>query len=100
MTLPLYPGASPCVGSGYCCKVRPCPFGKGTPCVHLKPVDGLRYTCGIAEEIMTKPGWELSPAFGAGCSSTLFNADRARIIRLARATGTDTLSTTIEGIIQ
>jgi len=56
------------------------------------PVDGLRYTCGIAEEIMTKPGWELSPAFGAGCSSTLFNADRDRIIRLARQGSTDTIS--------
>lgn len=92
MTLPLYPGASPCVGSGFCCKARPCPFGTGTPCVHLKPVDDLRYTCGIAEEIMQQPGWELAPAFGAGCSSTLFNTDRDRIIRLTKEQGTDTIA--------
>jgi hypothetical protein len=60
--------------------------------VHLKPVDNLRHTCGIAAEIMTKPGWELSPAFGAGCSSTLFNADRDRIINLTKDRSTDTLT--------
>jgi hypothetical protein len=28
MSLPLYPGAEPCVGSGFCCKKGPCQFGE------------------------------------------------------------------------
>lgn len=89
--LPLYPGASSCVGSGMCCKRAPCQFGKVTgpdnlTCVYLKAIDTNygqhpRYTCGIYHQIIGQPGWELSPAFGAGCCSSLFNADRDAIIR-------------------
>ena len=89
--LPLYPGANPCVGSGFCCKSAPCPFGKRTSvtdpsCAYLVQIqvqegNHPRYTCGIYEYIITQPGWETAPAFGAGCCSALFNEDRSAIIR-------------------
>ena len=89
--LPLYPGAQSCVGSGFCCKQAPCPFGEATApdnpaCKHLKEVPQdvgkqSRYTCGIYDYIITQPDWENAPAFGAGCCSSLFNPDRERILR-------------------
>lgn len=94
--LPLHEGASPCVGSGFCCKKGPCPFGSRTSemnpaCIHLVLIQqepGLypRYTCGIYDEIIGRPGWEFAPAFGAGCCSTLFNEDRSAIIAQLRNT--------------
>mgnify|MGYP000511781127 CR=1 FL=1 len=88
--LPLYPGAASCVGSGFCCNKVPCGFGESISatnkaCVHLTPVETngkhQRFTCGIYEYIITQPGWEFSPAFGAGCCSTLFNPERNAILR-------------------
>ncbi len=89
--LPLYPGAVPCVHSGFCCKRRPCSFGESVSaadaaCKHLVEVqqdDGKqpRYFCGIYDHITSQKGWEIEPAFGAGCCSPLFNRDRARILR-------------------
>lgn len=89
--LPLYDGASPCVGSGFCCKRGPCPFGSVTSstdysCIHLTPIEvkqneHQRYTCGIYDYIITQPHWELAPAFGAGCCSPMFNPDRSAILR-------------------
>lgn len=100
--LPLYENAQPCVGSGYCCQKCPCPFGESIgpanpACRHLQGVsvpDGCtpRYTCGIYHEIIKSPGWELAPAFGAGCCSTLGNVARQRIFRelaTADAAGVD-----------
>jgi hypothetical protein len=81
------------VRSGYCCKVRPCGFGEATSesdraCKYLeveREVLGVPiYRCGRYEYIKAQPGWELSPAFGAGCSSTLFNTDRDRVIRVLK----------------
>lgn len=93
--LPLYPGAEPCVGSGFCCKKGPCAYGESIGpdnprCKHLQEVpqdDGLhpRYTCGIYDEIVKQPFWEHNPAFGAGCCSSLFNPDRAAILRDIRS---------------
>lgn len=93
--LPLYKVASLCVGSGFCCKQRPCSFGESISaenlsCKHLKAIENKngqhqRYTCGIYSEIIGKPGWEVSPAFGAGCCSSLFNPDRAAIIAELRS---------------
>lgn len=85
-SLPLYPGAKPCVRSGYCCKKAPCAFGTWDEnlkqCKHLqKDVEG-QYECAIYEEITGKEFWELNPAFGAGCCSPL-NSDRQRIIQEA-----------------
>ena len=80
----------PCVGSGYCCKQAPCPFGEavpgGTRCVHLvvweqTETEATRYRCEKYEEILAAPGGgSFSPAFGAGCSSSLFNTDRDAIL--------------------
>jgi len=71
--------------------VRPCPYGASVSdtnpaCVFLEPVEqspGLhpRYVCGIYDEIVRMPGSEICPAFGGGCSSPLFNTDRAAILR-------------------
>jgi hypothetical protein len=77
--LRLHPGAGPCIRSGWCCKQAPCPFGEGKPCNHLVEIGGGRYECGIADWIVTQPGWEEAPAFGAGCCSSL-NPDRARLL--------------------
>jgi len=85
------PPARSCVGSGFCCKVAPCPFGAVDDatgwCTHLIPWpnDDLgvpRYRCGQYAFIQTHPSAEIAPAFGTGCSSTLFNTDRQRV-RLA-----------------
>lgn len=79
----------PCVGSGFCCKQAPCPYGErdaGTGwCRHLRPwaqnsLPVPRYRCGRYEEIVKQPDADLCPAFGAGCSSTLFNPDRDAIL--------------------
>ncbi len=82
--LPLYEGARECVRSGYCCKQAPCPFGTWNEekhqCTHLVKGEDGRYECGIIEEIVTKPGWQFSPAFGAGCCSPM-NTDRQKILR-------------------
>lgn len=78
-----------CVGSGFCCKKAPCPYGERDRetgwCVHLTPWGGddlevPRYRCGRYEFIRSQPGWQYMPAFGAGCSSTLFNEDRDRVL--------------------
>ena len=68
--------AKPCLRSGFCCKLGPCPYGDGVPCIQLggdKPGD---YFCKIHDEIQKDPMSEFAPAFGAGCCSSLFNEDR------------------------
>ena len=81
----------PCVRSGYCCKKAPCVYGERDDrgwCNHLvetsKVGDVPLYGCEIYDYIKTQPGWEFTPAFGAGCSSTLFNDDRDRVVRAMR----------------
>lgn len=78
-----------CVGSGYCCKKAPCPFGKWDPelqqCTYLVVWDQSetkteRYRCGIFAHIAGQPGANLSPAFGAGCCSPLFNERRDAVL--------------------
>ena len=71
-----------CVKCGYCCSKRPCHYGRptspdGTGCVHLT-ADRL---CAIHDEIVADPNSTWSPAFGAGCSSTVFNTVREEKIR-------------------
>jgi hypothetical protein len=85
----------PCVGSGFCCKVAPCPFGtagESGGCVHLVPwaaseLRAPRYRCGIHAEIVKDASSEVSPAFGAGCSSTMFNEPRRAILVELRVRG-------------
>lgn len=82
--------ASHCVGSGMCCKIAPCPYGTWNEekhqCEHLEikeVVDGTEiHQCGIYEEILKQPGSDISPAFGAGCCSSMFNTNRQKIIQL------------------
>jgi hypothetical protein len=78
----------PCVGSGYCCKVTPCPYGRRDAetgwCAHLVPWPGdtletPRYRCGRYDYIRTKPDWVLIPAFGGGCVAP-GNGDRASVL--------------------
>lgn len=74
---------SQCVRSGFCCKKAPCPYGEGVPCVHLIPDPSStagQYLCARYDEISKDPGAYWSPAFGAGCSSPLFNTDRERVL--------------------
>lgn len=79
---------SPCVGSGFCCKRAPCGYGEPDEtggCRFLVPWDNddleiPRYRCGKYEEIRQDPLSWISPAFGAGCCSSLFNEDRSRIL--------------------
>jgi hypothetical protein len=79
----------PCVRCGFCCKSFPCGFGEDDEsggCVHLKEIDLLGgkvpiYACGLYDYIRTQPGWKMSPAFGQGCSSPLFNDMRERVIK-------------------
>lgn len=81
---------SQCVRSGFCCRRAPCPYGMWDDvlkqCVHLEQHEEIApgtwtMACAKYEEILADPGSEFSPAFGAGCSSSLFNEDRDRIIR-------------------
>ncbi len=82
--------AKPCCGSGFCCHVAPCPFGKWDTekkrCQYLVDITSpdekeKRYGCGIYDDIIDKPGAEFAPAFGAGCCSPLFNTMRNAILR-------------------
>lgn len=91
--LPLAENASPCVNSGFCCKIAPCPFGEvvsetDRSCKFLVKIEQKgkhpRYVCGKYEEIIRQPGWEFAPAFGAGCCSPLGNTDRAAILKEMR----------------
>ena len=72
---------TPCVKCGYCCSQGPCIYGRvkpdGTGCVHLTP-DTF---CAIYDQIVADPNSVSSPAFGAGCSSSLFNTVREAKIR-------------------
>ena len=78
-----------CVGSGFCCKQAPCGFGEWDAerrqCIYLEvwkqtETKTPRYRCGRYEYICQQPGADFSPAFGAGCSSPLFNTDRSAIL--------------------
>jgi len=70
-----------CVKCGYCCRVRPCPYGdwneEGDACMHLTE-DSL---CAIYDKLKH---YKLSPAMGTECSSPLFNRVRDRKIRELR----------------
>lgn len=97
MTEPAFPD-SPCVGSGFCCKRAPCPFGTWDDAAHqcaslvpwtgdaLTDADGPvpRYRCAKHDEIVKHPLAHIAPAFGAGCCQPMFNVERNRIVRALR----------------
>jgi len=73
-----------CVRSGFCCKQTPCGYGqwneKRTQCEFLGGEKPGEYFCKKFEEIQKDPASYWSPAFGAGCCSSL-NTDRAALIK-------------------
>jgi hypothetical protein len=84
--LPLWPGASHCVRCGFCCRLTICGFGiwdlEAKRCTSLIEKPDGTFDCGKFDEIVNgdDPTWKVSPAFGAGCCSTM-NSDRQKIIR-------------------
>lgn len=75
-----------CVRCGYCCRKAPCAFGQGTPCVYLTGDLPGDYACSIYDKIVVTRGTQVTPAFGAGCSSALFNTYREEAIQRRRQT--------------
>tara|TARA_A100001037_G_C15101765_1_gene614354 strand:+ start:375 stop:659 length:285 start_codon:yes stop_codon:yes gene_type:complete len=79
---------APCVRSGFCCKQSPCYFGEVTSstnraCKYLGGDNPGEYFCMKYDEIidgMPENNADFSPAFGAGCGSTLFNPDRTKLL--------------------
>jgi hypothetical protein len=77
-----------CVRCGFCCKLAPCGYGEVDPatghCRHLTVTDTINgvptHGCSRYDFIRQQPDAHISPAFGAGCSSTLFNGDRRRVL--------------------
>jgi hypothetical protein len=72
---------SECVRCGYCCTVASCGFGEWNPTLgqcRFLTGDNL---CGKHEEIFVMEGSDVSPAFGKGCPSSLFNERRDAKIR-------------------
>ena len=80
---------APCIRSGYCCQQGPCAFGKSISnnnkaCKYLEGNEPGNFACGIYDEIqaldVTIHQTDFSPAFGAGCCSTL-NPIRLEMLR-------------------
>jgi len=72
--------AGQCVQCGYCCTKGVCQFGvwdEGRGCCAFLTGEGK---CVAYERIQRYPAAKMNPAFGAGCSSTLFNQRRERKI--------------------
>jgi hypothetical protein len=76
----------PCMKSGFCCTLAPCAFGEWnenkSACKYLSEPNGIgQRDCGRYEWIVANvPNYELYPAFGAGCSSAMFNHMRDKVI--------------------
>lgn len=73
-----------CVQCGYCCRRSTCGFGQwdshAQQCCYLKPTTKNQYECAIFEKIHKDPSSVISPAFGAGCCSSM-NQDRQAVLR-------------------
>lgn len=71
----------PCVKCGYCCRKTVCPFGvwdnENQRCVFLTENN----LCSQYDKIKKRPDASISPAFGTGCSSPMFNDVRNKKIR-------------------
>ena len=81
--LELWPGASPCVQCGHCCRTTCCGYGTWDPvanrCTDLVDKPDGTYDCGKFLEIIngTDESWRIAPAFGAGCCSSMNSARQA-----------------------
>lgn len=82
---------SECVRCGYCCQASTCAFGfwnlEQGRCAYLAGTIPGEYRCLIYEAIRERPEAKIDPAFGAGCSSPLFNTDRETAIRRRKERG-------------
>jgi len=92
-----------CVMCGYCCDKVPCCYGAPTDsggCVFLsEPNETGQRFCKKYKEIAADPGSWASPAFGAGCSSSLYNDVRDDV--LYRQAMQDTINAMIDdGIVR
>ena len=73
-----------CIRCGYCCRRGSCPYGAWEPfshrCTSLVEESDGRFACALYEYIacLEPPFGGISPAFGAGCCSSL-NSDRRAI---------------------
>ncbi len=80
----------PCVRSGFCCKQAICPYGEWDETVRqckFLAIDNSElgtHICLKHEEITEIEKDSRYPMMGSGCSSTLFNEDRDRVIRKLR----------------
>ena len=76
-----------CIRSGFCCQQAPCVFGEPTSlsnnsCKFLGGENAGEHFCMKYKEIKKHKGWEISPAFGGGCGSTL-NPIRLKLLATA-----------------
>jgi hypothetical protein len=79
------PNADPCVRCGYCCKQRPCSYGKddGTgKCCFFKVADEhlMIYSCSKRDEIMKLEKDSNVPMFDNYCSSAFMNTTRGEVL--------------------
>lgn len=90
-------GYPACVRSGFCCRQAVCPFGEWDAVAHqcrflvVQERQGAAafHGCSKYDEIAALPrkfGAAISPAFGGGCSSTMFNKQRMTNLRVLRIT--------------
>lgn len=78
-----------CIRCGFCCKQAICPWGIWDEvkhcCVYLTEQTDGTYLCNRHDEIVARledyghP--DDPPAFGGGCSSTLCNIDRNKLLK-------------------
>ena len=73
-----------CVMCGFCCRQAPCAYGQWDEVKHACVYLTTSNLCSRYEEIKSYAGSKMSPAFGAGCSSPLFNEDRAKVLLLGQ----------------
>ena len=80
----------PCVRCGACCMTSACPYGtwdaEKNQCSELSEVmnDLGQRDCLKYDEISASETSWISPAFGGGCSSSLFNRKRGEVIEKLR----------------
>jgi hypothetical protein len=77
----------PCMKSGFCCNKAPCGYGESISetepgCKFLLPPNDIgQRDCGRYDWIVANvPGYEIYPAFGAGCCMPIGNEPRQQII--------------------
>ena len=73
----------PCVKCGYCCAKGVCAFGEWDESIHQCRHLTAGATCAIYDLIVSQPGADKDPVFGAGCCSPM-NSERQKKIDEAK----------------